>query len=104
VSTNPTGSGENYIHHYYYLYGLERAGELTLTLNFGKHDWYKEGAEMILAQQQSDGKWHSPQGTGGPVIDTCFALLFLKRATPLIVNVPPERPYTGEGLLGPKKK
>ena len=104
VSTNPTGSGERYIHHYYYLYGLERAGELTLTLNFGNHDWYKEGSQLLIAEQQADGKWQSPQGTGGPVIDTCFALLFLKRATPRIVNVPPARPYTGEHLLEPKKK
>jgi hypothetical protein len=103
VSTNPTGSGEHYIHHYYYLYGIERTGELTLALNFGNHDWYKEGAELLIAEQQEDGKWHSSSGTGGPVIDTCFALLFLKRATPQIVNVPQERPYTGEGLL-PKKK
>jgi hypothetical protein len=104
VSTNPTGSGESYIHHYYYLYGLERAGALTLATNFGTNDWYKDGTQLIISQQHEDGNWQSPRGTGGPVIDTCFAILFLKRATTPIVNVPPPPLYTGTQLTDPNKK
>lgn len=102
VSRNPTGAGQNTIHHYYYLYGLERAGMITLTPKFGEHDWYKEGASLILAQQRGNGSWEAAQGTSGPVPDTCFAILFLKKATKPIVAIP-ERPETGEGLFGPKK-
>jgi hypothetical protein len=55
VSRNPAGGGQGVIHHYYYLYGLERAGMITLTPKFGEHDWYKDGAKLILAQQWGDG-------------------------------------------------
>jgi hypothetical protein len=58
----------------YYMYGLERAGILGRFRFLGPKDWYAEGAEELLRQQ-------FPQGGWGPVHDTCFALLFLKRAT-----------------------
>jgi hypothetical protein len=103
VATNPTGSGKQYIHHYYYLYGLERAGVLTLTRNFGTRDWYKEGVELILAQQEPDGKWYSAQGTSGPVVDTCFAILFLRSARTPVVNLPPPPVYTGRQPPEPRK-
>jgi hypothetical protein len=60
--------------HYYYLYGLERAGMLFGTEIIGPHKWYRTGAEYLLAQQGADGKWND-------VVDTCFAILFLRRAT-----------------------
>jgi hypothetical protein len=60
--------------HYYYLYGLERVGMLFGTETIGAHRWYKEGAEFLLAEQDKDGKWKD-------AVDTCFAILFLKRAT-----------------------
>jgi integrase len=65
---------------YYYLYGLERACVLTGVRNVGPHDWYREGAEFLLRRQQGGGAW-SGQETEGPVCATCFALLFLTRAT-----------------------
>ena len=65
--------------HYYYLYGLERVGVLSDRKWIGKHDWYREGATEILDHQAAGGAW---QGAGmGPLVDTPFALLFLKRAT-----------------------
>ncbi len=65
--------------HYYYLYGVERAGMLFETENLGKREWYPEGAEFLLGAQKADGSW------GGGIIDTCFAILFLRRATrPLV--------------------
>ena len=72
VEDNPGGKIE---WHYYYLYGLERAGMLTDRRWVGHHDWYREGAEYLLDQQGGAGGW------SGDVLKTCFALLFLKRST-----------------------
>jgi hypothetical protein len=74
---------------YYYLYALERAGMLYDTPFIGKYDWYFEGARVLLAAQKPDGSWaESAQSTMRPAWDTCFAILFLKRATrPLVVSV-----------------
>jgi hypothetical protein len=67
---NPFGG-----HHYYYLYGCERAGALLRTEQFGQHWWYLDGARFLVGRQdKKDGKWSN-------VTDTCFALLFLRRAT-----------------------
>jgi hypothetical protein len=60
--------------HYYYLYGLERAGVLADRKWIGEHDWYREGAEYFLSRQSMNGSW-------GDVVQTSFALLFLKRST-----------------------
>jgi len=100
--------------HYYYLYGLERAGILALVKFFGEHDWYLKGARYILKEQKPEGWWggsvqtqktsRGEQKRISPV-DTCFALLFLKRATTPIVALPEKVIYTGEDVLGkPKKK
>jgi len=74
---------------YYYLYALERVGMLYDTPLVGNHDWYLEGARVILAAQKPDGSWaESGPATMRPTWDTCFAILFLKRATrPLVVSV-----------------
>lgn len=70
VTKNPNGG-----HQYYYLYGLERIGALTQREQFGPHWWYIMGAKHLLEKQdKSTGAW-------GSVNDTCFALLFLRRAT-----------------------
>jgi len=71
---------------YYYLYGLERVGDLQGTLMIGEHYWYNEGAEVLVEDQRKNGAWqrsdtHFPQD----VLNTCFALLFLDRATPPVV-------------------
>jgi len=66
---------------YYYMYALERAGILYGTEKIGPHEWYKEGVEALLdAQRLDDGSWTSKE-SGNPVNDTCFAILFLRRAT-----------------------
>lgn len=65
---------------YYYLYALERAGILYGASSIGGHDWYQEGAEVLLAAQGANGAWSTGAPTK-PVWDTCFAILFLKRAT-----------------------
>jgi hypothetical protein len=65
---------------YYYLYALERVGALTSRQYLGEHDWYREGAEELLRRQLADGSWPSG-GWDDDLVNTCFALLFLRRAT-----------------------
>ncbi len=100
VGTNP-GKGH---YHYYYLYGLERAGVLTLTRYMGKHDWYKEGAEFLLGHQRGDGSWQEGGSTGeSTLVSTCFAILFLKKATAPVVRLP-TTVFSGKGIFGDGKK
>jgi hypothetical protein len=80
VSGNPGPPSEEWakndpkVFHYYYMYALERAGVLCKTEWIGRHAWYSEGANVLLAAQGRDGAWND-------IHDTCFAILFLKRAT-----------------------
>jgi hypothetical protein len=83
VEENPGGSGQWL---YYYLYGLERVGALLDIDRVGDHDWYAEGATVLVRQQWRDGSWRFSGGQGrlSPPLETsstCFALLFLRRAT-----------------------
>ena len=87
VTAIPEYSGE-YKWLYYYLYSLERAGVLTQNDKIGAHDWYKEGAEFILAHQKPDGSWDDGgDNVAGPIPDTCYAILFLRRATKPLAKV-----------------
>lgn len=71
----------------YYLYGLERVGSLTNSETIAKHDWYKEGCAYLLKAQQPDGSFTD---LGGPLPSTCFAILFMTRATEKLVPVTPQ--------------
>ncbi len=76
--------------YYYYMYALERAGMLLDVRDIGGHDWYREGARVLLAAQRPDGAWNVADKYMHhlPAWDTCFAILFLKRATrPLVASV-----------------
>ncbi|MBI3858112.1 MAG: hypothetical protein HY293_20720 [Planctomycetes bacterium] len=80
VANNP-GKGTEWLE--YYLYGIERAGVLFGTDKMGTHDWYNEGAKFLLDAQQANGSWSGREATW----DTCFAILFLKKATkPLVAS------------------
>lgn len=74
--------------HYYYLYGLERGAALTGLEKFGDHDWYQEGAEYLLKNQRGDGEWNWVHGFNNDfaITDTCFAILFLQRATEHLIE------------------
>jgi hypothetical protein len=61
----------------YFLWSVERVGVLFNVKKIGDRDWYAWGSEILLAQQKADGSWRE-RFPGIP--DTCFALLFLKRA------------------------
>jgi len=83
VEGNPHGE---HAWHFYYLYGLERVGAFTGLTHFGAHDWYAAGATQLLKEQREDGGWRLDGRTSWPpapmpVANTCFALLFLRKAT-----------------------
>ncbi len=98
VTSNPAGDKKTKcINHYYYMYGLERAGILGLVPGFGEHDWFLDGCRMFIDAQKADGDWDAgASGTAGPIPDTCFALLFLSRGTTPFVKIP-TRTATGTG-------
>jgi hypothetical protein len=77
--TNPGASSNEY----YYLYCVERAMDLIGSWKIGPHYWYQEMAEQIVARQKDKGFWigGNAREMNGDVLDTCFALLFLNRAT-----------------------
>ena len=80
ITRNPNKGRHWYL---YYMYGLERVMMLGQVHRLGVHDWYAEGASVLVTIQDEDGGW-------GAMTDTCFALLFLKKGT-----VPPRQPVTG---------
>ncbi|WP_406695733.1 DUF4159 domain-containing protein [Singulisphaera sp. Ch08] len=84
--------GDNFGHgqqwRYYYLYGMERAGRLTGRRFFGDHDWYREGAEKLVHDQDPlRGFWRGVIFEQDPLVATSFSLLFLaKGRSPVLVN------------------
>ena len=69
-------------YHYCHLYAIERAGSLARKHLMGQRNWYAEGAQYLVNQQFEDGHWNDIRCMGPQdVLGTCFALLFLKRAT-----------------------
>jgi len=99
VKENPRKAGQ---WHLYYLYGLERAGVLSLCMELGKHDWYAEGAKHFLSTQAGSGAWPGDSGSGATA-NTAFGILFLKRATTPIIELPKDT-FTGEGFFGGEKE
>lgn len=93
-----TNSNSRYGYHIYHLYCVERAMDILGKRLIGKRLWYKPGALAILSRQKpqkvnvpglkkgtesKDGVFWMTKSTHEPhdVLDTCFALLYLKRAT-----------------------
>ncbi len=83
--------GQNFGHgqewKYYYLYALERAGRLSGVRFFGSHDWYREGAEELVYEQNAlSGFWRGANQEN-ELVATSFALLFLaKGRAPVLIN------------------
>ncbi len=65
----------------YYLYGLERVGRLTGRRLIGGHDWYREGAEVLLREQDDfSGSWQGVEtAESNSLVATSLALLFLSK-------------------------
>jgi len=61
----------------YFLWSLECVAVAYNLPTIAGKDWYGWGSSVIVAAQNDDGSW-SDAFPG--VVDTCFALLFLKRA------------------------
>jgi hypothetical protein len=93
VERHPEGHGWKKGHYYYYMYGLERYAIFFGLKEIAGHDWYREGAEELLERQNDNGSW-------GNLEETCFAILFLRRAT---LSMPKVRDI-GEAKDGEKKQ
>jgi hypothetical protein len=89
VTTNPGPTeleGGDKSELFYYLYAVERLGMLTGTEKIGGKDWYAEGAKFLLEAQKESGAWDDGVARSTPTWDTCFAILFLKKATRAIAT------------------
>jgi hypothetical protein len=74
-------SERRHTYFYYYLYALERIGALVGQKYIGGHDWFKEGAAILVKRQSIYGTWE------GEEFATEFALLFLgKGGAPLAIQ------------------
>jgi hypothetical protein len=60
----------------YVLWSIERVGVLCDLDTIGGQNWFAWGSELLLQTQKAAGSWEAREGDS---IDTCFALLFLKR-------------------------
>ncbi|MDF1701350.1 MAG: terpene cyclase/mutase family protein [Planctomycetota bacterium] len=74
---------------FYYLYSIERVGQIVGTDTMGDKPWYPLGARYLIDQQKDDGGWWTGvegvqwrQAGDIQTADTCFAVLFLTRSTP----------------------
>ncbi|MHB0957991.1 MAG: DUF4159 domain-containing protein [Pirellulaceae bacterium] len=87
----------------YYLYGLERVGRLTGRRFIGEHDWYREGAEVLLREQDDfSGSWRGV-GTAesNPLVASSLALLFLSKGRRPVVIAKAKYTDQGESDLHP---
>jgi hypothetical protein len=65
----------------YFLWSVERVGMLYGRRTVGDKEWYPWGADFLVKDQKEDGGWDNGNYPGWTRnSDTCFALLFLKRA------------------------
>lgn len=66
---------------YYWLWAVERAATRCGAEVLGDRNWYEEGVHELLGTQRPDGSWSSGVKRCQPVWDTCYAVLFLTRAS-----------------------
>lgn len=88
----------------YLLWTLERTAMLLDLQDIGGKDWYRWGAESLVANQKKDGWWpDAPLGKRLPHLEykatlcTSFALLFLKRSHPM-KDLTAKLPFTAKEL------
>jgi hypothetical protein len=76
---------------YYGLYGVERIGVASGFRFLGNVDWYKDGADFLVKDQNRNGGW-----TGS--VQTAMAMLFLSRGrAPVVMNKLDYEITTGTG-------
>jgi hypothetical protein len=65
----------------YFLWSVERVAMLYDLKTVNGKDWYGWGAQLLVHTQAESGEWPSAEYHGRhPVLNTCFALLFLRRS------------------------
>ena len=63
---------------YYYLLSLQRFCDIPPTLDtLAGYNWYDEISQMMVAQQEADGRW---RGSESDFLATCFAVMSLSHA------------------------
>ena len=72
--------------HYYHLYTLMHLGEAI-----GNNDWRRRMTGWLLDRQREDGGWKTPNQPQMDAVNTCFAILILRRAAPEL-REPQRRP------------
>jgi hypothetical protein len=84
----------------YFLWSVERVAVLFDLPTIGDKDWYRWGAQILLANQGALGQWQGGGYPGAtPVLDTSLALLFLKRAN-LAKDLAAKLPFQPDVLAG----
>jgi hypothetical protein len=74
----PIGVGGENGRLYYTLWSIERVAVAYGLDTIGNKDWYAWGSDVLVRTQQPRGGWAGGYPQGG--VDTCFALLFLRKA------------------------
>jgi len=81
VRINP-GFAERADNHWaYWLYCLERCCELNGVARVQGRDWYYEGGLQLLAARRKNGSFRSGHSSTLQLDSTCFAILFLAKAS-----------------------
>ncbi|MFO1019644.1 MAG: HEAT repeat domain-containing protein [Planctomycetales bacterium] len=81
----------------YYLYAIERLAAIGGMKQLGPHDWYNEGATVLVTKQNAKGSWiDAGWDTEGKLLlsGAGFAVMFLSKATAKIIDA-----QFGTGLL-----
>ena len=81
VRINPGDPERADNHRRYYLYCLERCCALADVARLQGRDWYYEGGMQLLLAQRPDGSFQSGHPSTLALDSTCFALLFLSKAS-----------------------
>ena len=81
VRVNPGDAERADNHRGYWLYCLERCCELARVARLDSRDWYYEGGLQLLSAQRPGGAFRSGHASTLTLDSTCFAVLFLSRAS-----------------------
>lgn len=95
---------------YYNLYSVERGASLArIRMLNGKVDWYGIGSRILIDVQNEDGSWGQGRSVGRgntlpATVNTCMAILFLKRAAMPVLTDHKTRDKTPPPKDEPKKE
>ncbi len=81
VRLNPGFAERADNHWFYWLYCLERCCELRGVARVQDRDWYYEGGLQLLAAQNRNGSFRVGHASTLQIDSTCFAILFLAKAS-----------------------